>query len=414
MESTMKRFPLVGAIVLAFAAPSHAETPQLEPAKKPDRKLEFSSRDGAQKVRIGGQLQVDALVFPSDSEDTNIDDVRLRRARLDVRSQIARDYRLRIQLDFANSNLQIVDANLELTHLEELRLRVGKDKSPVSVDRGQSATVIHFLERGATNQTAPNRDVGLQLFGSIADGFVDYQVGLFAGAPDGATSVESNVDDRFDVAGRVTFAPWKPLEVGVTFSHGVARGSASAAQLGAYRTSGRAAWFRYLDGDGADDTVVADGARNRLGGHLSFHFGAVGFFGEVIASSQELSLGTTRGTVTHLGWVAQLTGVLTGEDASFSGVTPERSVWDGGLGAIELAARVHGIDVDDRAFSRGFADPTRNASAYLALTVGATWYLDPHFKVQLNYERASFDGGANNGFDRPAEDLLGMRLQHLF
>ncbi|HRE88871.1 MAG TPA: porin [Myxococcota bacterium] len=410
----MTRIPLAGAILLALTATSHAETPQPEPPKKPDRKLELTSRDGAQKVRIGGQLQVDALVFPSDTEDTNIDDVRLRRARLDVRSQIARDYRLRIQLDFANSNLQIVDANLELTHIEELRIRAGKDKSPVSVDRGQSATVMHFLERGATNQTAPNRDIGLQVFGAIADGLVDYQLGLFAGAPDGATSVESNVDDRFDVAGRVTFAPWEPLEIGVTFSHGVARGSAAAPQLGAYRTSGRAAWFRYLDGDGADDTVVADGARNRLGGHLSFHLGPIGLFGEVIASSQALSLGATRGTVTHIGWVGQVSGVLTGEDASFSGVTPTRAVWDGGPGAVELAVRVHGIDVDDRAFSRGFADPERYASAYLALTVGATWYLDPHFKVQLNYERSSFDGGAPNGFDRPAEDLLGMRLQHLF
>lgn len=274
---------------------------------------------------------------------------------------------------------------------------------------------MNFLERGATNQTAPNRDIGLQLFGDIGDGLVDYQVGLFAGAPDGASSVESNVDDRFDVAGRVTLAPWKPLEFGLTFSHGIARGSSSAPQLGAYRTSGRATWFRFVSGDSDADTVVADGARTRLGGHLNFNLGPIGVFGEVISSRQEVALGTARGSLVQLGWVAQVTGVLTGEAASFfSGVTPSRAVWDGGPGALELAFRVHGIDVDDRAFSQGFADPARSASGYLALTVGATWYLDANFKAQLNYERSTFDGGAAGGADRPAENLVGMRLQHLF
>lgn len=403
---------LAGAVVLAITTPSQAQP--APPEKKVDRRLELSSRDGAQKVRLGGQLQVDALTFPNDAGDNNLDDVRLRRARLDVRSQIAHDYRLRIQLDFANSNLQIVDANLELAHVEEVRVRVGKDKSPVSVDRSQSAAVMHFLERGATNQTAPNRDVGIQLFGAVADGLIDYQLGLFAGAPDGATSAESNADDRFDLAGRVTFAPWAPLELGLTFSHGVARGSASSPQLGVYRTSGRATWFRYRAGNDASGTVLAAGARTRFGGHLSFHLGPIGLFGEVIASSQEVALGSATDSLTHLGWVGQLTGVLTGEAASFSGVKPARAVWDGGPGAVELALRVHGIDIDDRAFTGGFADPERYASALVALTVGATWYLDANFKVQLNYERSASDSGAPGGFDRPAEDLLGMRLQHLF
>lgn len=108
----MTRIPLAVAISLAFASTSHADAPPPSPPKKPDRKLELSSPDGVQRVRLGGQLQADGLMFPGDTEDSNTDDFRLRRARLQVRSQIAKVYRLRMQLDFANSSLQIVDANL--------------------------------------------------------------------------------------------------------------------------------------------------------------------------------------------------------------------------------------------------------------------------------------------------------------
>jgi len=404
------------ALAFLFVATANAEPPPPQTApSQPDRKLELTSKDGAQRLRLGGQLQVDALTFPGDSSGQNTDDIRLRRARLDVRSQVANDYRLRMQLDFANSNLQIVDAYLELAHLEEIRLRIGKGKSPVSVDRGQSATNMHFLERGATNQTAPNRDLSVQVLGKIGGGLIDYQLGMFAGAPDGATSIESNADDRFDLVGRLTFQPLPGLEVGATWSYGIARGTSDAPQLGGgYRTSGRATWFRYRAGDELADTVVAAGERVRMGGHLLWHFGPLGVFGEVISSTQELALGGERMAATHLGWVGQVVVEVTGEDASFDGVTPNLGVSAGGPGAIELALRVHGIEIDDEVFTRGFADPERQAGSYLAFTFGATWYFDSQFKLQLNYERSTFSGGAADGLDRSTENLLGVRLQHLF
>lgn len=420
------------ALPVLSALPALAEAPAGPPAeaaanpapskKKAARGFKLSTSDGQHTLKVGGSAQVDALVFPGDEERDNTDDIRLRRARIDLRGAIADLFRARLQIDFAASNLQLVDANIELVPSEALFVRIGKDKSPVSFERWQSATAMSFLERGATNQTAPNRDLGIQLVG-VVDTLVDYQLGIWAGAPDGATSVEYNADDRFDVAGRVTVAPLakskiaalEKLQLGVSFSHGEALGTATATALGnGYRTSGRATWFRYQSGADLASTTVADGARTRLGGHLHWSAGPVSATAEVIASTQRVRLDTSVADLTHVGYSAHATVLLTGDDATWKNVSPRSPVTDGGPGAFELAARIHGIEIDRDAFALGFADPARSARSYAALTAGLTWYLDAQLKAQLNWERSIFEGGAAGLGERGAEDLFGLRVQYLY
>lgn len=397
-------------------------TPAVNPKAPSERGLGLVSPDGRHRLRVGGQLQGDALTFPGDSAGLVTDDLRLRRARLDLRATLASRYRLRLNADFAGSQLNLVDAYIELEAHEALRVRIGKDKSPVSFDRLQSSTVMHFLERGATNQTAPNRELGVQLLGRLADGLLDYQVGAFVGAPDGASSVESNADDRFDLEGRLTVTPFattsldalRALRLGASFSYGLARGSSTAPQLGAgFRTAGRATWFRYARGSDANTTAHADGERVRVGGHLLWELGPVLVFGELIASSQVVRLGAALTTVDNLGWSSQLSVLLTGEDASWSRTRPGDPLADGGPGALELALRFGGIDIDREAFERGLADPT-SPRAYRTLAVGLNWYLDEQVKLQLNWERAMFTGALGSGAPRDPEDLLGLRVQYIF
>jgi phosphate-selective porin OprO/OprP len=404
-------------------APETAKPPaEVKPKASGWKGFRIQSEDGAYQLRIGGQLQVDAWGFPGDEAKAYVDEVRIRRMRVNLRATVAKHYDFRLLVDFADARLQLLDAVIETTHLDEIRLRVGKDKSPVSFDRLQSGTALLFLERSATTYAAPNRDLGLQLVGKIGKGLVDYQLGLWDGAPDGAT-VEQDTDDGFDFAGRITFQPFvssdlpalKELLIGASGSFGAAKGTFAAPQVAAPRSSGRAAWFKFAAGADLATTVVADGDRARVGGHLYWRYGPVSLFGEFLSSSQELALADVRGKVTNTAYVAQATALLTGDDASWSGVKPtadfDPSV--GGSGAVELAVRWTELAIGDEAFDLGLADPKKSARKASSLTVGVNWYLNPAVKLQLDYERTSFKDGAADG-DRPTENLIGARAQLLF
>lgn len=391
--------------------------------KKPWRGFRLASDDEANTLRIGGQLQADSLSFPGDEAQVLNDEVRLRRARLQLRATTARFYDFRLLLDFADARIQILDAVFESTFIDELHLRIGKEKSPVSFDRLQSSTALHFLERTPTAIIATNRDLGLQLAGKFSKGLIDYQLGLWDGTPDGA-STEQNAGDTFDFAGRLTFQPFlhadlpalKSLQIGVSGSYGKETGTQAAPQLASYRTSGRATWFRYASGSDLATTAIADGDRVRLGAHLYWQYGPVHLFAEAIQSSQDITLADRTEAIKVLGYGTQASFVLTGEDASWNGLTPSR-VFDpknGGWGALELAVRWGQVLIDDLAFDAGFADINRSAKGLSTLTFGLNWYLDRQVKLQANLELTTFDGGAASGADRDAETLLGFRGQFLF
>jgi len=412
--------PPAGAPEAPVAPPTKA--PEVKPKPSGWKGFRIQSDDGAYQLRIGGQLQVDAWGFPGDEAKAYVDEVRLRRMRVNLRATVAKHYDFRLLVDFADARLQLLDAVIETTHLDELRLRVGKDKSPVSFDRLQSGTALLFLERSATTYAAPNRDLGLQLVGKIGKGLVDYQIGLWDGAPDGAT-VEQDSDDGFDLAGRITFQPFvgsdiaalKDLLIGASGSFGSAKGTFATPQVAAPRSSGRAAWFKFAAGTDLATTVVADGDRVRIGGHLYWRTGPISLFGEYLSSSQEVVLGDKAGKVSNTAYVAQATALLTGDDASWSGVKPNADFDPsaGTFGAVELAVRWTELTIGDTAFDDGFADPKKSARKASSLTVGLNWYLNAAVKLQLDYERTSFKEGAADG-DRPTENLIGGRAQLLF
>jgi len=406
-------------------APVAAPEPAKAPAPKPFGGFKIQSDDKAYALRLGGQLQVDAWGFVGDDAKAYTDEVRIRRARLSVRATVAKYYDLRLLVDFAGSAVSLLDAVFETTWLEEFRIRIGKEKQPVGWERLESDTATHFLEKSQASNLVPNRDLGLQIVGKLGGGLLDYQIGVWNGAADGATN-DVDIDDNFDFDGRLTFQPFlkadlpalKELLVGFYGSFGDVHGTAAATQLANYRSSGRAQWYRWATN--ATDpalTAIAEGSRVRLGGHLNWQYGPVGVFGEYVQSSQDVTLGATSGTVTNSAYVAQATWLLTGDDSSWVGVKPKTEFdptsADGGPGGIELAVRWSALSIDEAAFDDGFASASSSAKGLQSFTVGLNWYLNFYVKLQLNWEHTTFDGGAGDG-DRPTEDLVGARGQMLF
>jgi phosphate-selective porin OprO and OprP len=376
----------------------------------------IQSADGANRLRVGGYLQAQSRAFTSSGGDTGGDSFFLRRARVILEGTVARNIDFRLMPDFGLGTTVLQDAYLDLNYLPESKLRFGKFKQPVSLERLQSGSELLFVERAISQNLQPNRDVGVQLFGDLAKGTISYQLGGFNGLNDGASS-DGDVGDSKDFAGRVFVQPFKnqassPLQglgIGVAGSTG-GRDNETVSNVN-YRTSGRSTFFKY------NQNVVASGTQSRLSPQFYYYWGPVGLMGEQVTSREDLLLGTTRGNVSNQAWFVQGSYVLTGEKASFRNITPNKPFdpHSGQWGAFELAARYGHVRVDPDAFSRGFADPTASASKANALTFGLNWYLNRAVKLQLNYERTNFDRAIKFGSDvRDHEDVFLSQFQVAF
>src|SRR5690606_18555206 len=136
-----------------------------------------------------------------------------------------------------------------------------------------------------------------------------------------------------------------------------------------------------------------------LSPQLSYTFGPFGLLAEYTISEQGVqnSASGLRADLRHKAWQVAGQWVLTGEPASFSGITPNRPFQlrgGGGWGAWQLVARYSQLDVDDQAFL-GFSNPDTSASAATAWSVGINWWLNKNVRVLTSFTHTKFDGGGS-------------------
>jgi phosphate-selective porin OprO/OprP len=290
-------------------------------------------------------------------------------------------------------------------------------KTPFGIERLQSAQNVAFVERALPNNLVPNRDVGLQMHGELAEGVFGYQLAVLNGVADGG-SVDLGLSDSKDLAGRVFFQPWKrkgtsPLRglgIGLAATTGNATGvlrpyvSVSQVPVVVYPTS-----------------VTASGDRTRWSPQGWFYLGPVGILAEYVEASHEVQNAvtgtpTTRAELKNSAWSVTGSFLVTGEEASYGSVKPKNFFVPstGKFGALQLVARYNRLDVDDETFSGGYADPARSVRQASAWGVGLNWIWNNNLKYVLDYEQTSFEGGAADGADRETENSVQTRLQLSF
>ncbi|GGD37019.1 porin [Pseudoxanthomonas indica] len=385
-----------------------------------DKGASFKSADGNYEVRLRGLIQGDGRFYVNDDALPQNDTFLLRTARPIIEGSLGKLIGFRFTPEFAGDSASIVDAYVDLRFDPAYTLRVGKFTSPVGLERLQSSSALAGVERALASELAPNRDIGVQLQGDVAEGKFSYALGVFNGTVDGRDAVTTNPDNEFEYAGRAFFEPFRNnanalsgLGFGVGASIGDKVGSGNNF-LPRYRTPGQVQFFNYRS------SVAADGENFRFSPQAYYYLGRFGVLGEYIRSSQEV-LQTTganagvRADLENTAWQATVQFVLSGEDASYRGVVKPSSPFrpGEGWGAFELVGRYGQLEVDDGAFPI-FADPTVSAREASSWTLGLNWYLTSNLKLVFNYLDTTFKGGAAGGSDREDEKAIFSRLQVAF
>jgi phosphate-selective porin OprO/OprP len=411
------------------AASAKESTPTVSAGPKG---FSLRSADGKHQLRLRGTLHLDGRYLDGEDPGGVVDSFQATRLRPIFEGTLAGIFDYKLMPDFGQGRTVIQDAYVNARFDSVAQLMFGKFKSPVGLERLQSANDIKWVQRGYPTSLAPNRDIGLQLGGHLVDGRLSYQAAFLNGSNDGSSSeasADADINDDKEYVLRLFAQPFaesesfalRGLGLGIAGTYTEQAGSATQPLLPSFRTPGQSTFFRYRPFStvaGAPAGTIADGKRSRLAPQMYYYVGGFGLLGEYTEVSQDVSrvvaAGTRQGRVDTEAWQLAVSYFLTGEEASFRGFEPKTrfSPSDGTWGALEVVARLQSLSVGDAAFEGGadsFADPLTSARRADSWGVGLNWYLNENVKWLLDYEHTTFDGGAATG-DRPDEDALQLRL----
>ena len=216
--------------------------------------------------------------------------------------------------DFGSGTTVLQDAYVDLKFAPWFRrCDRASSKGPGQPRAAPVGADIPFVERALPASIAPNRDVGVLVYGDLARDVVNYTVGITNGVTDGS-SVDLDDRDGKDVVGRVFVLPFKnsksvpPRQSRPRHRRNERDAAATSVltpNLPVFRSAGQQTIARYrLDVTSPADTTFADGDHWRISPQGYYYTGPFGLFGEWIRLEQvrrDLSTGTlgTDGVAAH-------------------------------------------------------------------------------------------------------------------
>lgn len=342
------------------------------------------------RARFQGDLRASDAPLDAAEEDAGLD---IARRRVGIAGEIRNAVDFQIEAELGSADVwRDVYANYK--QLEEAQMRAGRFKLPFSLDENTSATNLDFVFRSrAASQLSPGRDDGIMVHGRLLGRALAYEAGMFA--HDGRNARTSKSDRIYGgrtFAGRVTFEPFRAektwrsdLQVGAAFT-------TSTLEEGLSDLRGRTA----LDARFYRPDIWVEGNRRRLGLELRWRPGPLSVKSEYIRVADERRGQSVEDTdlspAIASGWYVSGTWAITGE-AKASGLdTPRRPLLRGGIGAVELAARIERLSFESGADAGAdgqtpSAGPRANVIAGNSdrvETIGVNWYVNRWLKIQFN------------------------------
>lgn len=380
----------VAAVASAGEVPQAAPTPKAEAEAPEGWHLDgLGFKKGKSKIMLAGYVQEDLRHYDwavKGDEDGTLQAPtdELRRLRVGVEGNLGKlTFEFVMDPRSSQAGDRLKDNTLGYDFSRSARLLVGHFKPPISQEYLTSAGKTDFVDRSMlASQLNPDREWGAELFGE--PGRVQYFAGVFAG--DGAAnsySAETSVALRFGVK----------LVKGLLVSSSFMQGKVTAdPRVGATEPSPKGARGQTATGFTFWNRPHVNGTRQRLGADFTWARGPFRLQAEYLQMKEERkgqgSTGQDVPDVLGRGWNAQVSWVLTGEKKGTT-VEPERSVFKGGFGALELVARVEGLKFDDTGDPQGFAgygNRARNIapSGATSMVAGLNYWFSNFMKLQGN------------------------------
>jgi phosphate-selective porin len=160
--------------------------------------------------------------------EDGIDTFSIKRARLSLAGEIAKNVKMKFQVDLTKSPL-LLEASVDVVFKPSLGFRFGQFYVPfgregrtttAEIETVQRSQVVEKLAPGRDNG-ASGRDIGVQIFGKVS--VFEYMAGAFNGA--GINKTDNN--ERKDFSARIAAQPTGFLSLGASLYDGRANPAAS-------------------------------------------------------------------------------------------------------------------------------------------------------------------------------------------
>jgi phosphate-selective porin OprO/OprP len=396
----------------------------------------IQSQDQQFKLRLGTLLQADdrEFVTPANNGGSPGDGFDLRRARIIFDGTVWGNYDFRIEPEFgsrtggaggtSSTTATLANANMNVHYGKEFQFLAGRFKGPVGYERSQLVAENIWVENGLTQNLTSQYTQGVLAHGDIDNGLFSYGVGANESTRDNSNGdFQGMIDNNYDFIGDVYLNPFKNSHDRALegFGFGVAgsvgnRGdpkTAANAPLASYTTPGQTNILTYNTSAAAGQTVTEseDGAAYRLAPVIYYYNGPFGGYADFAVSSIQ-ALRTVTGTgagtgtrstdLTNEAWQVVGSYVLTGENASYSGVKPRTdfSFHDHTWGAFQVVARYGQMTLDKDYFTStgtstgvGGAFAGQGPRIVTNIGVGVNWYLNSNVRAQIEYDYDGYGGG---------------------
>ena len=338
-----------------------------------------TSSDGDFKLKFGGRIMYDYAFWNTNFNGTkeSFNGSEFRRVRLFNSGQVYKNVKYKIQFDFAGEEVSFKDVYMEITKVPFVgNIKIGHFKEPFRLEALTSSKYITFMERGLPIAFSPERNVGLMLHNSFLDNKLSIQAGIFQHGLNQGPQNDGDGDfgDNRKITSRITFLPINKndqlLHLGIGFSN-------RKWSDNTYSVSTRPE--NHLGNKLITAGVSNVEYTNLLGTVIAWVIGPLSIQGEYVITSVN-----ANETINLTSYYGQISYFITGENrqyknslAGFDRVSPSKNMGDGGLGALELAARYSSMDLSEA--------ETGTGGILNDITLGLNWHLNPCTRIMFNY-----------------------------
>jgi phosphate-selective porin OprO/OprP len=298
-----------------------------------------------------------------------------------------------------DDDVTFFDWRLDIPIFARTTVSFGKQKEPISLERSMGMIYLPMQERSAVaDAMLPSRNVGILLSGTGFGQRMTWAGGVFN---DWLDSGGSRHDSATQYIGRITWLPWTSQDESNLVHLGFGLRYTDAKEGLRYGTEPE---FNQSP-DFVDTGVFEADSSLTYNLEAAWSKGPFWLFSEYVfndVDAPELDSPDFTGYYVTGSWA--LTGEMRGynrRSGIFNPLSVSKSVYQGGWGTWEVAARWSDIDLTDGLVEGGEMQ---------ILSLGLNWWLSPFFNVNLNYRWITLDRfgveGDSNGFNTRITLLL--------